>query len=48
LIARQSGLGSAGDHAHEMRRKAVIDRLLKAMQGKDDSTQQPDSSVRAG
>jgi hypothetical protein len=48
LIARQSSLGGAGDHARETRRKAAIDRLLKAMQAKHDSTPQPDSSLHEG
>jgi hypothetical protein len=46
LIARQSSLANAGDHAREARRKAAIDRLLKAMQ--HDSTPQPDSSLHEG
>jgi hypothetical protein len=46
LIARQSSLGDAGDHARETRRKAAIDRLLKAMQ--HDGTPPPDSSLHDG
>jgi hypothetical protein len=48
LIARQSSLGGASDHPRETRRKAAIDRLLKAMQAKHDSTPQPDSSLHEG
>jgi hypothetical protein len=48
LIARQGSLGDASDHARETRRKAAIDRLLKAMQAKHDSTPQPDSALHEG
>jgi hypothetical protein len=46
LMARQSSLGGANDDARETRRKAAIDRLLKAMQ--HDSTPQPGSSLHHG
>ena len=48
LIARQSSPGDTSDHVRETRRKAAIDRLLKAMQAKDDSKPQSNSSLHEG
>jgi len=36
LIERQSVVGGAGDQSHQMRRKAAIERLIRAMQTKQD------------
>jgi hypothetical protein len=36
LIERQSVVGGAGDQSHQMRRKAAIERLIRAMQAKQD------------
>ena len=38
LIERQSVVGGAGDQSHQMRRKAAIERLIRAMQAKQDNS----------
>ena len=38
LIERQSVAGGAGDPSHQMRRKAAIERLIRAMQAKQDNS----------
>jgi hypothetical protein len=38
LIERQSVVGGAGDQSRQMRRKAAIERLIRAMQAKQDNS----------
>ncbi|MEA2964472.1 MAG: hypothetical protein QOI46_4570 [Alphaproteobacteria bacterium] len=38
LIERQSVVGGAGNQSHQMRRKAAIERLIRAMQAKQDNS----------
>jgi hypothetical protein len=38
LVARQNTLMSTGGQAHEIRRKAAIDRVTSAMRAKEDSS----------
>lgn len=38
LVARQSMLAGTAGQSHEIRRKAAIDRVIKAMRAKEDSS----------